>query len=124
MAFRTYQELIDNVKKNPQLAKQRIVAAAKNGQSPVSPRNPGYGNPKSNNTDPRQDAIKKRLSKGSMPKKINRESSRDRNSAFKDAVKNRIKGRYTDTSAHKIESEIITPQAEAEIVTRRKKVGY
>jgi hypothetical protein len=117
MSFRTYQELIDNVKNNPQLAKQRILKAVKEGREPVSPRNPGYKPPQGNNVV--RDAARRRLEKGITPKKINNNPGRDLNSAVKSKLS---KIQATPSVSGSTSDSIDTP--EDKLTAQRKKVGY
>jgi hypothetical protein len=77
--------------------------------------------------DTRQKAISKRLSKDAMAKKAKSISS-DKDK-FKSVVRTRMdkirknQGPFNH-GPFKTESKIITPMAEDEIVTKRKRVGY
>lgn len=113
MPFKSQDELISMVSKNPMLAKTKIDKAKRIGRPIVDSDNPGYSD---QDKTPRKVAIAKRLAKGKMPRKINRQKD-DR---LAGAVRNRMNRQQTGSR----EGKIITPMLEDEIVTKRKKVGY
>lgn len=130
MAYKSYDDLIAAIKQDPKLARHRIKRAEKIGRPVVSAKNSGYpqGSEEDDEVnDYKSKAISKRLHKpGISSKGVTRTevTKKKTNEKLIAATRKRLKGRYKTMAQGKTEGKIITPMAQDEIVTKRKKVGY
>lgn len=109
MAYRNYDELIDDANKDPKLAKMRVAKAKQSNTPVVNSENSGYDNY-------RQKAIAKRMG----PKPISARGvppTKKTSEKYSKAIEERMKGNTPPQRQAR-------GSTEEEIVTKRKKYGY
>jgi Ni,Fe-hydrogenase III large subunit len=73
MPFKSYEELMDMTKSDPKMAMMMVNKAKASGKQVVDESNPGYG-ARSNGqqgSNPRMDAVKRRMKKNMVPSQQN-----------------------------------------------------